>query len=62
MTRNGKKMSTRETSDEGISLYGTSAQLSLNLQTWYDLEVAGEALGGRIELEFRPHCQELAAA
>ncbi len=58
----GKRSVTADTALRLARFFGTSAQMWLNLQTWYDLEAAQEALGARIEQEVRPHCPEPAAA
>jgi addiction module HigA family antidote len=58
----GKRSVTADTALRLARFFGTSAQMWLNLQTWYDLEVAQDALGGRIEQEVRPHCLEPSGA
>jgi len=34
--------------------FGTTAQLWINLQAHYDLEIAREAIAGRLETEIKP--------
>jgi len=58
----GKRSITADTALRLARFFGTSPQMWLNLQTWYDLEQAQDALGSRIEQEVRPQCQERRAA
>ena len=58
----GKRSITADTALRLARFFGTTAQMWLNMQTWYDLEVAQDTLAGRIEREVRPHCQEPLAA
>jgi antitoxin HigA-1 len=57
----GKRSITADTALRLARFFSTSAQMWLNMQTWYDLEVARDALAGRIEQEVRPHCLEAVA-
>jgi len=54
----GKRAITADTALRLARFFGSSPQMWLNMQTWYDLEVAQDALGSRIEQEVRPHCLE----
>ncbi len=58
----GKRAITADTALRLARFFGTTPQLWMNMQTWYDLEVAKDALGSRIENEVRPHCHERLAA
>jgi addiction module HigA family antidote len=58
----GKRAITADTALRLARFFGSSPQMWLNMQAWYDLEVAQDALGSRIEREVRPHCQERQAA
>jgi len=51
---NGKRSITADTAIRLARYFGTSAQYWLNLQTAYDLEVAEQAAGARIEREVLP--------
>jgi len=51
---NGKRAITVDTAMRLARYFGTSPQYWLNLQNLYDLEVAGQELGSRIEREVLP--------
>src|SRR5258708_6104188 len=51
---NGKRAITADTAMRLAKFFGTSAQLWMNLQAKYDLEVAGDKLAERIEREVQP--------
>lgn len=51
---NGKRAITPDTALRLARYFGNSAQFWLNMQTSYDLYVAQEKLGARIEEEVRP--------
>ena len=51
---NGKRSITADTAIRLARYFGISAQYWMNLQTAYDLEVAGQALAGRIERDVLP--------
>jgi antitoxin HigA-1 len=51
---NGKRAITVDTAMRLARYFGTSPQYWLNLQNLYDLEVAGHAVGSRIEREVLP--------
>ena len=51
---NGNRAITVDTEKRLARYYGTSPQYWLNLQNAYDLEVAGQELGSRIEREVLP--------
>ena len=51
---NGRRSITADTAMRLARYFGTSAQYWLNLQTAYDLEVAGSKVGSRIEREVLP--------
>ncbi|MDH5527324.1 MAG: HigA family addiction module antitoxin [Nitrospirota bacterium] len=51
----GKRAITADTALRLGRFFGTTAQFWMNLQSHYDLEVAQEALEGRIEEEVRPY-------
>lgn len=48
---NGKRSITADTALRFARYFGTSAQMWMTLQTAYDLEVAEQEVGPRIELE-----------
>ena len=48
---NGKRSITADTALRFARYFGTSAQMWMNLQTAYDLEVAEREVGSRIERE-----------
>ena len=48
---NGKRSITADTALRFARYFGTSAQMWMNLQTAYDLEVAEQEVGPRIALE-----------
>jgi addiction module HigA family antidote len=50
----GKRAITAETALRLARYFGTSAQLWMNLQTKYDLDVAEDSAAGRIEREVLP--------
>lgn len=51
---NGKRAITVDTAMRLARYFGTSPRYWLNLQNAYDLEVAGQTLGSRIEREVLP--------
>ena len=51
---NGKRAITVDTAMRLARYFGTSPQYWLNLQNAYDLEVAGQEIGPRIEREVLP--------
>jgi addiction module HigA family antidote len=51
---NGKRSITADTAMRLARYFGASPQYWLNLQTAYDLEVAGSKIGSRIEREVLP--------
>lgn len=51
---NGRRSITADTAMRLARYFGTSPQYWLNLQTAYDLEVAGSKVGSRIEREVLP--------
>jgi antitoxin HigA-1 len=51
---NGKRSITADTAMRIARYFGTSPQYWLNLQTAYDLEVAGGKIGSKIEREVLP--------
>jgi antitoxin HigA-1 len=51
----GKRGITADTALRLGRFFGTSAQIWMNLQARYDLEVAQEALEDRLEAEVRPY-------
>lgn len=51
---NGKRSITADTAMRLARYFGTSPQYWLNLQTAYDLEVAGSKIGSKIEREVLP--------
>ena len=52
---NGKRAITPETALRLSHFFSTSAQFWMNLQSHYELEVAEEAHGQRLDHEVRPH-------
>ncbi|MBN2149599.1 MAG: HigA family addiction module antidote protein [Anaerolineales bacterium] len=50
----GKRRITADTALRLARYFGTSPQLWMGLQNDYDLDVAGDALGDRLEVEVRP--------
>ncbi len=51
----GKRSITADTALRLAKYFGTSPQFWLGLQTDYDLDVASDALGDRLEREVRPY-------
>ena len=51
---NGNRSITADTAMRLARYFGTSSQYWMNLQTMYDLEVAGHSLASRIEREVLP--------
>jgi addiction module HigA family antidote len=51
----GKRAISADTALRLARYFGMEAQFWLNLQSRYDLEVAEEALAGRLEKEVHPH-------
>ncbi|HEY7745762.1 MAG TPA: HigA family addiction module antitoxin [Desulfuromonadales bacterium] len=51
----GKRAISADTALRLARYFGMEAQFWLNLQSRYDLEVAEEALAGRLEREVHPH-------
>jgi antitoxin HigA-1 len=51
----GKRGISADTAMRLARYFGTSAQFWMNLQSHYELEIAEEALGGRLGREIRPH-------
>ena len=51
----GKRSITADTALRLAKYFGTSPQFWLGLQTDYDLDIASDALGDRLEREVRPY-------
>ena len=51
----GKRSVTADTALRLARFFGTSPQFWLGLQTEYDLDLAADALGARLETEVRPY-------
>jgi len=58
----GKRRVTADTALRLGRYFGTSALFWLNLQNSYDLDVAADALGDRLEREIQPRATEEAAS
>lgn len=54
----GKRAITADTALRLARFFGTSAEVWMNMQAFYDLEVARDRLEGRIEREVTPHVAE----
>ncbi|MBI4482808.1 MAG: HigA family addiction module antidote protein [Acidobacteria bacterium] len=53
---NGRRSITADTALRLARYFGTTAQFWMNLQANYDLEVAQDATGERIESQVKPRC------
>jgi len=51
---NGKRSISADTAMRLGRFFGTSAQMWMNLQSHYDLQVAGDQFAGKIEREVEP--------
>jgi antitoxin HigA-1 len=58
----GKRSITADTALRLARFFGTSPQFWLGLQTEYDLDLAADALGARLETEVRPYVLASASA
>jgi len=58
----GKRGITADTALRLARFFGTSPQFWLGLQTEYDLDLAADALGARLETEVRPYVLASASA
>jgi addiction module HigA family antidote len=54
----GKRAITADTALRLARFFGTSAEVWMNMQAFYDLEIARNQLEGRIEQEVTPHVAE----
>ena len=54
----GKRAITADTALRLARFFGTSAEVWMNMQAFYDLEVARDRLEGQIEREVTPHVAE----
>lgn len=54
----GKRAITADTALRLARFFGTSAEVWMNMQAFYDLEIARDRLEDRIEREVTPHVAE----